>query len=42
LSGKGSPVTAVWVDPELRSGFYVRYEDGTMAEASWEFVKEHP
>lgn len=42
LHGKGSPVTAVWVDPELRSGFYVRYEDGTMAEASWEFVKEHP
>lgn len=37
--GKGM-VTAVWVDPELRSGLHVRYEDGSVAEASWEFVKE--
>jgi hypothetical protein len=40
LPVRGAPVTAVWVDPELRSGFHVRYEDGAMAEASWEFVKE--
>jgi hypothetical protein len=41
LSRKGSTVAAVWVDPELHSGFHVRYEDGAVAEASWEFVKEH-
>ena len=35
-------VTAAWIDPELRSGFFVRYENGEIAEASWEFVKEHP
>ena len=40
LPRKGSTVAAVWVDPELRSGFHVRYEDGQVAEASWEFVKE--
>jgi len=41
LTGRGAPVASVWVDPELRSGFHVRFEDGTMAEASWELVKEH-
>jgi hypothetical protein len=41
LPRRGAAVAAVWVDPELHSGFYVRYEDGSTAEASWEFVKEH-
>jgi hypothetical protein len=40
LPRRSSTVAAVWVDPELRSGFHVRYEDGQVAEASWEFVKE--
>lgn len=42
LPPKNSAVAAVWVDPELHSGFHVRYEDGQVAEASWEFVKEEP
>ena len=42
LPRRGATVAAVWVDPELRSGFHVRYENGLVAEASWEFVKEHP
>jgi hypothetical protein len=42
LARRSAPVAAVWIDPELHSGFHVRYEDGTTAEASWEFVKEHP
>ena len=40
LPRRNATVAAVWVDPELRSGFHVRYEDGSVAEASWEFVKE--
>jgi hypothetical protein len=42
LSATEPAVAAVWVDPELRSGFFVRYENGEIAEASWEFVKEQP
>jgi hypothetical protein len=42
LPRRGATVAALWVDPELRSGFHVRYEDGSVAEASWGFVKEHP
>ena len=38
---RSAAVAAVWVDPELHSGSHVRYEDGSVAEASWEFVKEH-
>ena len=40
LPSKGVEVTAAWVDPELRSGFFVRYANGDVAEASWELVKE--
>ena len=40
LPAKGQEVVATWVDPELRSGFYVRYANDETAEASWEFVKE--
>ena len=40
LPHRSAAVAAAWVDPELRSGFHVRYEDGSVAEASWEFVKE--
>jgi hypothetical protein len=43
LNTRATPaVAATWIDPELRSGFFVRYENGEIAEASWEFVKEHP
>jgi len=38
---KGNPrVERVEVDKELGSGFYVYYDDGQKAEASWEFVME--
>lgn len=40
LSEESAEVVGVWVDPELRSGFFVRYADGETAEASWELVKE--
>jgi len=37
---RAGAVEAVWVDPELRSGFFIRYDNGDTAEASWEVVKE--
>lgn len=40
LSEEAPEVQSVQVDPELRSGFYVSYVDGSKAEASWELVKE--
>ena len=40
LSPNGEEVVVTWVDPELRSGFHVRYANDETAEASWEFVKE--
>jgi hypothetical protein len=40
LSEETTEVVGVWVEPELRSGFFVRYANGETAEGSWEFVKE--
>ncbi len=35
-------VSSIWLDAETRSGFWVRFSDGTIAEASWELVLEEP
>ena len=32
---------SVFVDPELGSHFVVVYDDGSTAEVSWSFVREH-
>ena len=37
-----SPVDSIWIDGETRAGFFVRYADGSTAEASWELVLENP
>jgi hypothetical protein len=36
------PIDSIWIDAETRAGFFVRYADGTTAEASWEFLLELP
>ena len=35
-------VQSVELDQELRSGFYVHYDNGQTAEVSWAFVRELP
>lgn len=37
-----TPVDSIWIDGETKAGFFVRYADGTTAEASWELVMENP
>jgi hypothetical protein len=32
----------VEVEPELRHGFFVRYDNGQRAEVSWAFIRELP
>ena len=32
----------LWVDEELRQGFFVQYHTGEIAEVSWAFVREFP
>jgi len=39
---KTAKVESVEVEPELRSGFFVRYANGGTAEVSWSFIREHP
>jgi hypothetical protein len=33
---------SVEVEPELRSGFFVHYDTGEVAEVSWAFIRELP
>ena len=35
-------VCSVEVEDELRSGFFVRYDNGQTAEVSWAFIRELP
>lgn len=35
-------VVRVELDEELRSGFFVRYDNGQTAEVSWAFIRELP
>ena len=35
-------VGRVELDEELRSGFFVRYDNGQTAEVSWAFIRELP
>ena len=42
LLPKSTTVDSIWIDGETQSGFFVRYGDGTTAEASWELVLENP
>jgi len=35
-------VKSVELDQELRSGFYVHYNNGQTAEVSWAFIRELP
>ena len=35
-------VERVSVDDELRSGFFVHYDNGQVAEVSWSFIRERP
>ena len=42
LKAECRDVEAIWLDAETRAGFFVKYADGSEAEASWELVKELP
>lgn len=33
-------VDSVWIEAEARSGFLVRYTNGTWADCAWDLVKE--
>jgi hypothetical protein len=35
-------VQSIDVEPETRSGFFVRYDNGQTAEVSWAFIRELP
>ena len=39
---KDAMPTQVVLDDELRSGFFVHYNSGQIAEVSWAFIKELP
>lgn len=41
-NGQSGPreVDSVWIEAEARSGFLVRYRDGTWADCAWDLVKE--
>src|SRR6266487_2564332 len=32
----------LWIDEDLRQGFFVQYHTGEIAEVSWAFVRELP
>ena len=34
--------SSVEVEPETRSGFFVHYDNGQIAEVSWSFIRELP
>jgi hypothetical protein len=39
---RAAVITKVEADHELRSGFFVRYDTGEIAEVSWAFIRELP
>jgi hypothetical protein len=41
ISSKAT-VVSVELDEELRHGFFVRYDNGQVAEVSWAFIREQP
>ena len=41
ISSEALPVRVV-LDEELKSGFFVHYDNQQVAEVSWSFIKEHP
>jgi hypothetical protein len=41
ISSKAT-VVRVELDEELRHGFFVRYDNGQVAEVSWAFIREQP
>lgn len=38
----GTVPTSVELEPDTRSGFFVHYDNGQIAEVSWAFVRELP
>jgi hypothetical protein len=38
----GALPASVEVEPDTRSGFFVRYDNGQTAEVSWAFIRELP
>lgn len=41
IAPKALPVS-VEIEPETRSGFFVHYDNGQIAEVSWSFIRESP
>ncbi|MEZ5406047.1 MAG: hypothetical protein R3F23_07725 [Verrucomicrobiia bacterium] len=41
IAPKAKPLKVV-LEPETRSGFFVHYDNGQIAEVSWAFIKELP
>ena len=41
ITAKAVPVS-VQLDEELHHGFFVRYDNGQVAEVSWSFIRELP
>ena len=39
---KSAKVESVEMEAELRSGFFVHYDNGQTAEVSWSFIRERP
>lgn len=39
---RGAIPVSVEIEPETRSGFFVRYDNGQTAEVSWAFIRELP
>ena len=39
---KSAKVESVEMETELRSGFFVHYDNGQTAEVSWSFIRERP
>ena len=40
LTGPAVEIDSVWIEAEMRAGFFVRYTDGSEADCAWDFVKE--
>lgn len=38
----GASVASVEIEEDLRSGFFVHYDNGQKAEVSWSFIRELP
>jgi hypothetical protein len=39
---KSAKVESVEIEAELRSGFFVHYDNRQTAEVSWSFIRERP